>query len=232
MGILFDKDGTLLDFEATYGTACANIVHELAEGDEECAARLAEAAGFDLSARRFSDDSIIIAGSAMTLADLWAPFLGVAASPDLARRFDDMFAHHSSGSVMVFDGVGNVLGDLAARGLPLGIATNDSEEGGRAHAEIAGISGHFSFYAGHDSGHGAKPDPGMVLAFAGHCECPPERIVMVGDSLHDMHAARAAGAIGVAVTTGPAGREQLAPHADYVIDNLAELTGLPPLSGY
>ena len=69
----------------------------------------------------------------------------------------------------------------------------------------------------------------MVLAFAEHCASPPQGIVMVGDSLHDMHAARAAGAVAVAVTTGPATREQLVPHADYVIDSLDELASLPPL---
>ena len=226
-GILFDKDGTLIDFQATYGAVCVQIIRELAEGDTECAARLAEVAGFDLATQSFRDDSIIIAGSSATLAEAWAPHMGVAASPDLARRFDDMFSNYSSGRVMVFDCVGEVLGGLAARGLPLGIATNDSEAGGRVHAEIAGIASHFSFYAGHDSGYGAKPGPGMVMAFAEHCDSAAGEIVMVGDSLHDLEAARAAGAIAVAVTTGPAGRDELAPRADHVIDSLTELESLP-----
>ena len=46
---------------------------------------------------------------------------------------------------------------------------------------------------------------------------------MVGDSLHDLSAARAAGMRAVAVLTGVAGREDLAPAADVVLDGVADL---------
>ena len=46
---------------------------------------------------------------------------------------------------------------------------------------------------------------------------------MVGDSLHDLQAARAAGMRAVAVLTGLTGRAELAPEADVVLDTIAEL---------
>ena len=49
---------------------------------------------------------------------------------------------------------------------------------------------------------------------------------MVGDTLHDLDAARAAGAVAVAVLSGPAAREVLEPHADYVLDDISGLPGL------
>jgi phosphoglycolate phosphatase len=49
---------------------------------------------------------------------------------------------------------------------------------------------------------------------------------MVGDTLHDLDAARAAGAIAVAVLSGPAAREALEPRADHVLDDIG---GLPEL---
>ena len=48
-------------------------------------------------------------------------------------------------------------------------------------------------------------------------------MALVGDSTHDLHAARAAGAVAIAVLTGPAPRHELEPHADYVVDTIAEL---------
>jgi phosphoglycolate phosphatase len=66
----------------------------------------------------------------------------------------------------------------------------------------------------------------MVLGFADHCALPPAAVALVGDSLHDLHAARAAGAVSIAVLTGPlgeAGRAELEPHADYVIGSIADL---------
>jgi phosphoglycolate phosphatase len=48
---------------------------------------------------------------------------------------------------------------------------------------------------------------------------------MVGDSLHDLHAARAAGMVGVGVLSGPARAEVLAPVADVVLDDIAAIAG-------
>jgi len=66
----------------------------------------------------------------------------------------------------------------------------------------------------------------MVLAFADFLGAPPSRIVMVGDSVHDLTAARTAGAVAVAVLSGPAERSALERHADYVIDHIGALPGL------
>jgi phosphoglycolate phosphatase len=41
----------------------------------------------------------------------------------------------------------------------------------------------------------------MVLAFAAHLGVDPAAVALVGDSTHDLHAARAAGAIGIAVAS-------------------------------
>jgi phosphoglycolate phosphatase len=46
---------------------------------------------------------------------------------------------------------------------------------------------------------------------------------MVGDSLHDLAAARTAGMAGVGVLTGIAGRETLEAAADVVLGSVAEL---------
>src|SRR5271166_2282412 len=55
---------------------------------------------------------------------------------------------------------------------------------------------------------------------------PLPQIVMVGDSRHDLDCARAAGAIGVAVLSGPADRRSLTPHADFVIETIGDLPEL------
>ena len=63
----------------------------------------------------------------------------------------------------------------------------------------------------------------MLLAYAAAAGLAPGRIAMVGDSTHDLAAARAAGMAAVGVLTGPAGRDDLAPHADAVLRSVAEL---------
>jgi phosphoglycolate phosphatase len=119
--------------------------------------------------------------------------------------------------------------DLKGMGLRLGIATNDAEAAAKAQVEALGLAPHVDFVAGYDSGFGGKPDPGMVLGFADFCGVQPSAVALVGDTLHDLHAARAAGSIAIAVLSGPQGeaaRADLEPHADYVIGSISELPAL------
>jgi hypothetical protein len=99
------------------------------------------------------------------------------------------------------------------------VATNATPAELDAHLDAAGIE-LFDFVAGCDSGHGAKPGPGMCLAFAAHLGCAPGAVVMVGDSLHDLKAGRAAGMRTVGVLTGLARRDDLLPFADAVLPDI------------
>jgi phosphoglycolate phosphatase len=107
--------------------------------------------------------------------------------------------------------------------LKLGLATNDTEAPARAHLAGAGVLDLFDFVAGCDSGWGGKPAPGQLLAFAGRVGVDPARSVMVGDSLHDLHAGRDAGMKRAAVLTGIAEAAELAPHADVVLPDISHL---------
>ncbi|MEM7090648.1 MAG: HAD-IA family hydrolase, partial [Pseudomonadota bacterium] len=89
----------------------------------------------------------------------------------------------------------------------------------------AGIREHFDFIAGYDSGHGFKPGPGQLLAFAAHVGVDPSRVAMVGDSLHDLQAGRAAGMVTIGVLTGLAGADVLAPMADVVLPDIGHIPG-------
>ena len=66
----------------------------------------------------------------------------------------------------------------------------------------------------------------MVTAFARHIGVSPDKVALVGDSVHDLHAARAAGAVAIAVLSGPAQRAALEPFADCVVGTIAELPAL------
>ena len=66
-------------------------------------------------------------------------------------------------------------------GLKIGIATNDLERSALRQIDALRVTAHVEFVAGYDSGHGGKPEPGMVLAFAEFLEVDPSRVAMVGD---------------------------------------------------
>ncbi len=60
-GILFDKDGTLFDFQLTWSKFTAQLLAELSQGDPMLAAHLGAAVGYDLETATFAPDSLIIA---------------------------------------------------------------------------------------------------------------------------------------------------------------------------
>lgn len=219
-GVLFDKDGTLFDFRASWGPWAQTLVHDLANGDAGLAQALADGLEYDLDAGVFRPDSLSIAGSVAEQAAAIAPLL-----PDYteAELLDRLIHAASVAQMAPVAGLSSILNALRVRGLKLGVATNDAETSAHNHLARAGVLDHFDFVAGFDSGYGAKPAPGMCLAFADACALDPAQVAMVGDSTHDLIAGRAAGMVAVGVLTGMADHDTLAPHADTV---MADISGL------
>lgn len=227
--LLFDKDGTLVDFDATWGPAAHAVMRELARGDARALAELMAASHFLEAERRFLPSSPLVAGASSEYGPLWADILGREACADFYSEMDALFRVHSLAHLTPIREPAHVLRRLAERGIVLGIATNDALASAHAQAEALGLTSLLSYVAGYDSGHGAKPGPGMVSAFVAQTGLAPERVGMVGDSLHDLHAARAAGVVAIAVLTGPlaeAARPEIEPHADHVVESICELEAL------
>ncbi len=226
LAVLFDKDGTLVDFDETWGPATHAIIHALAAGDPELMRAQAETLQFSLENKRFRPTSPLISGSSASYGRLWGQSLGRTDYAALKREIDRLATIESLKALTPIGDPALALGALRAMGLRLGVATNDSEDSARRQIVALGLEEAIEFVAGYDSGHGGKPDPGMVLAFARHLGVAPTQIAMVGDSRHDLEAARAAGALAVAVLSGPADRDALEPHADHVVDDIRALPAL------
>lgn len=226
LGIVFDKDGTLVDFDATWGRAAHRVIAAMSRDDRRAYERLSEAMHFVSEERRFLPTSPMIAGSTADYAGLWAEILGREDGTALIEEIDRRFGVETLESLTAIGEPAAVFAALRGLGLRLGIATNDAERSARAQCETLGLTPHLDFIAGYDSGYGAKPAPGMIHAFVREIGCSPGQVALVGDSLHDLEAARAAGAVAIAVLSGPARRAVLDPHADHVIGSIADLPAL------
>lgn len=220
-GMIFDKDGTLFDFRISWGRWAAGFLTSLAR-DADHATRLGRAIGFDPATATFQPDSPVIAATAADIAAELMPHLTGWTLVDLTDHIDA-----TAGAAPMAEAVPlrPLLGALRSSGLKLGVATNDSEAPARRHLDAHGITDCFDFIAGYDSGHGPKPGPGMCLAFARTLDLDPGRVAMVGDSRHDLVAGRAAGMRTVAVLTGIAGHDDLAPLADVVLPDIGAIPG-------
>jgi phosphoglycolate phosphatase len=220
-GIVFDKDGTLFDFRRSWGGWVQGVLADLATGPGHAAA-LADALGFNPATGDFFADSPVIAASTAEIADVLLPLL-----PGLTRTGLEARLNRLAGAADMMPAVPlrPLLQALRSRGLRLGVATNDVEASARAHLLAQDVAGFFEMVAGYDSGHGTKPGPGMLLAFAAQTGLDPARVLMVGDSRHDLMAGRAAGMRPVAVLTGIAPAADLAPLAEAVLPDIGALPG-------
>jgi phosphoglycolate phosphatase len=225
--ILFDKDGTFLDFAKTWNTATGAVIETLAAGDGSIADRLAAIVGYDLDARSLVPSSPFIGASVADLSPLWAVALGLPAED---AAFDTRLRgllHDATLAAAAPIGVPELVFEaLKAEGYELGVITNDSETGARAQCERLGLSHWFEAIIGYDSGHGRKPEAGQIIAFMERFGYQPEETALIGDTLHDMHAARAAGVMGIGVESGFLSVVELGPHADHVISDISYLPEL------
>lgn len=225
-GLLFDKDGTLLDFSGTWERAAPAILARIGDGDPARIARAAAAIGFDLSSGRFRPGAPFIAGSTSDYGPAVAEAIGRPFNDKLAEWLDRVCGEEGLRTLSPIGDLDQLFTTFRASGIALGIATNASEAEAVAQMTALGLTQHLGYVAGYDSGHGAKPRPGMVHAFARWLDVPPRRIAMIGDSTHDLTAGRAAGAVTIAVLTGLTEPRDLAPLADHMLPSIRELPEL------
>ena len=217
--LIFDKDGTLFDFRASWGGWTRAVLDQIPKTPEQ-AGILARRLGFDPATGQFDRDSIVIAHSTYEIAEVIAATL---THPQPEALYGQLNALAKAAPMVPAVDLLQVFGNLRSMGLKIGLATNDTEVPARHHLQTAGILPLFDFVAGCDSGWGGKPAAGQLLAFAKAVGLDPSQIAMVGDSVHDMEAAANAGMLRVAVLTGIAEAADLAPHSDVV---LADIGGL------
>lgn len=222
-GILFDKDGTLLDYAQSWTPINRAAAALAARGDAALAARLLALGGADAEGGSVTADSLLAAGNTAEIAASWiaggAPF----ALPELQERIDALFREAAQTVVPVGDLAG-ILGRLRARGFWLGIASSDNEAAIRATARRFGIDALLGYVAGYDSGFGVKPGPGMVEGFCRRTGLDPGEVAVVGDNAHDIAMGRSAGAgLTVGVLTGTGTRATLERIADLVLPSIVEL---------
>ncbi len=226
-GILFDKDGTLVDFFRTWLPAyrAASVLASDVAGDPTLGDRLLRIGGYDPATGVLDPVSMLAGGTTPDICDLWAAQANVPDPPALSRQLQGAMEEYViDRPVPVGPGTADLFRRLAGRGLVLGMATMDSQTMARATADALDLTPHLSFISGYDSGFDPKPAPAMLLAFCAAADLSPSEVVVVGDTDRDMNMARAGGArLAVAVLTGATPREDLLAIADRVIASVFEI---------
>jgi phosphoglycolate phosphatase len=225
-GILFDKDGTLVDFQQTWYALADLMALHAADGDRARADALMIKAGYDYDRHGFRGDSVFAAGTNADIVALWYPSASEARRKEMVGYFDTFTAEQGALQSVLLPGSREAIAELNRAGFRMGIATNDSTSGAEKTLAALGIAQMFEAAYGYDAVANPKPAPDTIQAFCDLTGLKASEIAMVGDNRHDLEMAKAGGAgLAVAVLSGTGTREALAPLADIVLGSIVELPG-------
>ena len=231
-GILFDKDGTVIDYWRTWVPINREAALYAARGDKALADELLRLAGHDPATDRVTPGSPLAAGDFLDIAEAFAAHPQVAPAGRLVAGIERIFCAGGAQHSVLIDGARATLAELKRRGLRLGLATNDSAGGLQASLADHDILDLFDFAVGCDSGLGSKPDPRMVFGFCGALGIEAGEVAVVGDAVHDLAMGRAAGVgLNVGVLSGTSQREDLEDFADLILPSVNELLPRPEFGG-
>lgn len=141
--------------------------------------------------------------------------------------FLDLYAENTSKRSVLYPGVKEGLAYLKSAGYKLGCVTNKAAQFTVPLLRDLGVYNEFEIVISGDDLPVKKPDPGPLLHVAKHFGVAPEQSLMIGDSVSDVKAARAAGFQIVCMSYGyNHGVDIREAKPDAVIDSMAELEGL------
>jgi phosphoglycolate phosphatase len=141
--------------------------------------------------------------------------------------FLELYADNTSKRSLLYPGVREGIAFLKAAGYPLGCVTNKAAQFTEPLLRDLGIRDNFSLVVSGDTLPKKKPDPMPLLHAAQHFGVDPRDALMIGDSVSDVEAARAAGFGIICMSYGyNHGQDIHAAEPDAVIDSMTELEGL------
>jgi phosphoglycolate phosphatase len=213
--VLVDVDGTLVD-----------SVPDLAYCVDEMMQRLGRPTHGEAAVRNWVGNGV----ERLVRRALIGQLDGEPDEADFARAYPiflDLYAENTSKRSVLYPGVRDGLDWLAAAGYPLGCVTNKVAQFTEPLLKDLGVYDRFGIVISGDSLPKRKPDPMPLLYAAEYFGVAPADSLMIGDSVSDVRAARAAGFRIVCMSYGyNHGEDIRLANPDAVIDSMAELQGL------
>ena len=233
-GILFDKDGTLIDFKSVWIPMALELTGKLLSGYglalEYKEALLGRIGMF--TDGKLAPGSIYASGTMKEVAEALYIYMGQQEVhlpafeyfvKSIGSEVDNYMALHKS----IIRPIGNVactLGVLREKGLTLGVSTSDSEKNTRICLEETGLIKYFSYIGCPDGRKKPKPSGDILMEFSLRYGISPQEVAIVGDTPTDIAFARLNGAgLAIGVLSG-AGDENSLSDAHLVLHDVNRLT--------
>jgi phosphoglycolate phosphatase len=208
--VVYDLDGTLIDSAKDMQVAVSRVLadHGLPAVTED-------------DVRNYMGQ-----GSKVTMGKAFAKYgrtLDDGALSAVTREFVRYYEADPVGHTIAFAGVSEVVARFARLGLRQGVCTNKFERPSRMILKHLKLMPPIADVAGADTFPVRKPDPKHILMLVERMGGSADRAVMIGDSIHDVHAAHGAGLPAVLVSWGYTDKPASELGAEQVIERFGDL---------
>ena len=226
--IIFDKDGTLIDFDAMWGGWTLYLPEQLhlASGKEARDA-LCLTLGHDQTSKKVRADGKLASNPTSYLSELTVEFIRSSGLLEHKARQVVEQTWCIPDPVMLakpFTDIRCLSGQMHGQGIKIAIATANDRPPTQAMIEAFDIEEYISYMVCADDGVPSKPASDMVPSLCKKMEVEPSKVMVIGDTTCDLKMARAAGAgLAVGVLSGVSAARELIPYADVLSDSVDEL---------
>ncbi|MCF8011197.1 MAG: HAD family hydrolase [Clostridiales bacterium] len=233
--VLFDKDGTLIDFKGMWLNWLDYVFNSLInryELNQGVFKELEHAVGVNLQDKWIDPNGDMASGRMEKVKDSTAAYLC-----RYGGEFEEIrqtFINTVLASEAELDwasmthpvpGLADVLKRLKDKNVKMGVVTADVTRRADDALISLGISTYFDVVVGADRVKETKPAPDMALFACELMQVSPRETIIVGDNITDVCMGKNAGTIAsLGVLTGVCGKEQLSSEADVVLDSVADIT--------
>ena len=245
-GVLFDKDGTLLDFNALWipiiEKTTEHVIAEIVDKDriinntEQAKQSCLRYLGIDVEEKKIDPEGKL-ANSNMTEATYQAAeylqqnnLVDCRDKENLVERIISLTkisARQLDNDLKPTADLHKIFQELKNMNLQLGIATADNRQSTEDMVKQLEIQNYFDFIGCGDDDCPPKPHPRVVEKFCDCCQLSPQEVAFVGDTLTDMNTAINAGVgLKIAVLCGIGSQDDLKELADFVIETPAQLISI------
>ena len=226
--VVFDKDGTLIDFDAMWSGWATELGDRLATATgRPIQVPLYRALGYDPATGRAKAGGPVAAMPMARLRDLTLALVRETGSgPAEAAAAVDAAWHAPDPLTLAhpLTDLRRLFGGLRDRGILVAVATSDDRAPTETTLAGLGVADLVDGIVCADDGLIVKPAPDMLRHLCALLGVPVEATAMVGDSTADLAMGRAAGvARCIGVLSGTGSRLDLGPLADVIVGSVAEL---------
>lgn len=215
--VIFDLDGTLIDSI----TDVANAVNRV----------LADAGLASIEGKL--RNSLLGEGARARIQKAFALRGTVLDDTDLKKRTDDFTRYYAENRLLntkPYPGATALLDRLSEAGVQIGVCTNKDEKSAREILTTLKLMPPISDVAGSDTFGVQKPNPDHVLKLLQRMKVDPCMAIFVGDSIHDVDAAKSAGVVVAAVTWGYSTNPINELGADHILEQFSDLLKVATLA--